>query len=257
MMRMSKQPMHCEILGSGPDLVLLHGWAMHGGVWRGVREQLAMKYRVHLFDLPGHGLSPMLEPGDFNHVVEVINENLPDDCIVCGWSLGGQIAMQLAINNPERIRKLVLVATTPCFVQQQDWPWGMEHRFLQFFLENLHLNYKTTINRFLTLQINGEQRSTHVLTQLRAYFFERERPDYAALQKGLAILQTNDLRGKLQNITQPVLLLHGDRDVITHPSAAQWMARQLKNARLVMFPQCGHAPFLSDPEQFVTCIHAF
>lgn len=97
----------------------------------------------------------------------------------------------------------------------------------------------------------------HVLTQLRAYFFERERPDYAALQKGLAILQTNDLRGKLQNITQPVLLLHGDRDVITHPSAAQWMARQLKNARLVMFPQCGHAPFLSDPEQFLTCIHAF
>ncbi|MEZ5623317.1 MAG: alpha/beta fold hydrolase [Nitrosomonas sp.] len=60
---MSKQPMHCEILGNGPDLVLLHGWAMHGGVWRGVREQLAMKYRVHLFDLPGHGLSPMLEPG--------------------------------------------------------------------------------------------------------------------------------------------------------------------------------------------------
>jgi pimeloyl-[acyl-carrier protein] methyl ester esterase len=165
--------------------------------------------------------------------------------------------MQLAINDPGRIKKLVLVATTPCFVQQQDWPWGMEHRFLQLFLENLHLNYKTTINRFLTLQINGERHSTQALTQLRTYFFERERPDYAALQKGLTILQTNDLRSKLQDIKQPVLLLHGDHDVVTHPSAAQWMALRLKNARLVMFPHCGHAPFLSDPEQFVTCIHAF
>lgn len=248
---------HCETLGNGPDLILLHGWAMHGGVWQGIRDQLAMRYRVHLFDLPGHGLSPSLEPGDFSHIVEIISENLPDDCIVCGWSLGGQIAMQLAINDPGRIKKLVLVATTPCFVQQQDWPCGMEHRFLQLFLENLHLNYGTTINRFLTLQINGEQHSTHVLAQLRTYFFSRERPDYATLQKGLVILQTNDMRSKLQDIKQPVLLLHGDRDAITHPSAAQWMARQLKNARLVMFPHCGHAPFLSNPEQFIACINAF
>jgi pimeloyl-[acyl-carrier protein] methyl ester esterase len=257
MTRMTKRAIHSETLGSGPDLVLLHGWAMHGGVWQGVRDQLAMRYRVHLFDLPGHGFSPAHEPGDFNHVIEIINENLPSDCIVCGWSLGGQIAMQLAINDPGRIKKLVLVATTPCFVQQQDWPWGMEHRFLQLFLENLHLNYKTTINRFLTLQINGERHSTQALTQLRTYFFERKRPDYAALQKGLTILQTNDLRSKLQDIKQPVLLLHGDHDVVTHPSAAQWMTLRLKNARLVMFPHCGHAPFLSDPEQFVTCIHAF
>jgi pimeloyl-[acyl-carrier protein] methyl ester esterase len=257
MKRMTKRAIHCETLGSGPNLVLLHGWAMHGGVWRGVRDQLAMQYRVHLFDLPGHGFSPAHEPGDFNQVVAIINEHLPGDCIVCGWSLGGQIAMQLAINDPERIKKLVLVATTPCFVQQHDWSWGMELRFLQLFLENLHLNYKTTINRFLTLQINGERHSAHALTQLRAYFFERQRPDYTALQRGLAILQTNDMRRKLQDIKQPVLLLHGDHDVITHPSAAQWMARQLKNARLVMFSGCGHAPFLSDPDQFVTCIHAF
>lgn len=256
-MCMAKQAIHCETLGSGPDLVLLHGWAMHGGVWQGVRDQLAMRYRVHLFDLPGHGLSPAHDPGDFNHVVEIIHEYLPDDCMVCGWSLGGQIAMQLAVNDPGRVKKLVLVATTPCFVQRQDWPWGMERRFLQLFLENLHLNYKTTINRFLTLQINGEQHLTHTLAQLREYFFERERPDYVALQKGLAILQTNDMRNKLRDIEQPVLLLHGDHDVITHPSAAQWMVQQLKNARLVMFPHCGHAPFLSNPEQFITCIDAF
>jgi len=235
----------------------LHGWAMHGGVWKGVRDQLAERYRVHLVDLPGHGLSPACEPGDFDQVVEIIRNYLPDESIVCGWSLGGQIAMQLALNEPQRVKKLVLVATTPCFVQQQGWEWGMESRFLQLFMENLYLNYKTTINRFLTLQVNGGRDLTNTLAQLREYFFERERPDYDALQKGLVMLQTNDMRTKLQAIGQPVLLLHGDSDVITHPPAAQWMAQHMRNAQLVMFPHCGHAPFLSDPEQFVARIHDF
>ncbi|MCB1936918.1 MAG: pimeloyl-ACP methyl ester esterase BioH [Nitrosomonas sp.] len=252
-----KNTIHSEMVGDGPDLVLLHGWAMHGGVWKGVRDELAKRFRVHLIDLPGHGLSPAQEPGDFNHVVETINDNLPDECIVCGWSLGGQIAMQLALNDPQRVKKLVLVATTPCFVQQPDWPWGMESRFLQLFMENLHLNYKTTINRFLTLQVNGGRDLTNTLAQLREYFFEREQPDYAALRKGLTMLQTNDTRAKFQYVEQPVLLLHGDNDVITHLSAAKWMVQQLKNAKLVMFPHCGHAPFLSDPEQFVTSIYDF
>lgn len=257
MTRMAIPTVHREVLGAGPDLVLLHGWAMHGGVWKGVRDQLAWRYRVHAFDLPGHGLSPAYEPGDFAHVVDIIHANLPDDCIVCGWSLGGQIAMQLALNDATRVKKLVLVATTPCFVQRQDWPWGMESRFLQLFMENLHLNFKTTINRFLTLQIDGEKDLSHTLAQLRGYFFEREQPDYDALQKGLTVLQTNDMRDKLRQIEQPVLLLHGDSDMITHPSAAQWMAQQLRQVELVMFPQCGHAPFLSDPEQFVASIHGF
>ena len=189
------------------------------------------------------------------HVVEIIQDSLPDHCTICGWSLGGQIAMGLALANPLSVKKLILVSTTPCFVKHPDWPWGMESKFLQFFMENLHQNFRTTINRFLTLQINGGRNSTNTLAQLREYFFERDQPDYNALQKGLLILQTNDMRSKLHRIGQPVLLLHGENDMITHPSAAKWMNQQLKNSRLVLFPKCGHAPFITDPERFVGCIN--
>ncbi len=254
---MTRQSVYIETIGEGPNLVLLHGWAMHGGVWRSIRDRLASQYRVHLVDLPGHGHSPAYEPGDFHHMVEIIHANLPEDCIVCGWSLGGQIAMQLALSDPARVKKLVLVATTPYFVQQKNWPWGMESRFLQLFMENLHLNYKTTINRFLTLQINGERDVSNTLTRLRQYFFEREQPDYDALQKGLVVLQTNDMREKLRDIEQPVLIIHGINDVIANPSAAKWMSQQLKNSEIVMFPHCGHAPFLTDPEKFVSCVNEF
>ncbi|MCP5241956.1 MAG: pimeloyl-ACP methyl ester esterase BioH [Burkholderiales bacterium] len=252
---MSGKNVHVETLGSGTDLVLLHGWAMHGGIWNGIRDQLAQQFRLHILDLPGHGLSSACDPGDFDHVVNIIQETLPATYIVCGWSLGGQVAMELALRDSKRVKGLALVSTTPCFVKQYDWPWGMESKFLQYFMENLHQNYRTTINRFLTLQISGEQNMSIALAQLRQFFFERDQPDHNALHKGLLILQTNDMREKLPRIEQPVLLLHGENDMITHRSAAQWMHAQLKHSSLVMFPRCGHAPFLTDPEKFVSSLN--
>ncbi|MDP1933457.1 MAG: pimeloyl-ACP methyl ester esterase BioH [Nitrosomonas sp.] len=249
--------LHVESMGDGPDLVLLHGWAMHSGIWSGVQEQLSQQFRLHLIDLPGHGLSPASEPGTLNHLVEIITKILPEHCIVGGWSLGGQIAMELALREPKRVKQLILISTTPCFAKRDDWKWGMEHKLLQLFLENLKLNYATTINRFLTLQMSGDRDASKILLQLRKHFFQRAEPDPDALLKGLRILQESDLRDRMEAIKQPVLLLHGENDVITHPAAADWMHQQLSQSQRVLFSHCGHAPFLSYPEQFVTCLNEF
>ncbi len=250
-------PVHIETLGQGPDLVLLHGWAMHSGIWGSVRDLLAQRFRVHLIDLPGHGLSPLSEPGTLDHWVETVGEMLPARCMLGGWSLGGQVAMELALREPQRIEKLVLIATTPCFAKRGDWEWGMEHKLLQLFLENLKLNYAATINRFLTLQMSGDRDAGKILPQLRRKFFQRAEPDPDALQKGLKILQHSDLRERIVTIRQPVLIVHGENDVITHPGAADWMHRQLPQSQRVMFAHCGHAPFLSFPEQFVAHLNEF
>lgn len=249
--------LHVETLGQGPDLVLLHGWAMHSGIWGSVRDMLAQRFRLHLIDLPGHGLSPSSEPGTLDHWVEIIAAILPERCMLGGWSLGGQIAMELALREPQRVEKLVLIATTPCFAKRADWECGMEHKLLQLFLENLQVNYNATINRFLTLQMSGDRDAGRLLSQLRKTFFQRAEPDPAALQKGLVVLQYSDLRNRITAIEQPVLIVHGESDVITHPAAADWMHRQLPQSQYVKFAHCGHAPFLSFPEQFVTHLDDF
>lgn len=249
--------LHIESMGHGPDLVLLHGWAMHSGIWNGIQDQLMQQFRLHLVDLPGHGLSPVCEPGTLNHLVEIIAEILPERCMLGGWSLGGQIAMELALCKPQRVQKLVLISTTPCFAKRDDWESGMERKLLQLFLENLKLNYAATINRFLTLQMSGDRDASKILSQLRKHFFQRAEPDPGALEKGLGILQQSDLRDRVAAIQQPVLLLHGENDVITHSAAADWMHQQLPQSQRVMFAHCGHAPFLSYPEQFVTCLNEF
>lgn len=249
--------LHIETLGQGPDLVLLHGWAMHSGIWGSVRDLLAPQFRVHLVDLPGHGLSPASEPGTLDHLAGMVAEILPKRCMLGGWSLGGQVAMELALREPQQVEKLVLISTTPCFAWQDDWTFGMDRKLLQMFLENLKLNYATTITRFLTLQMSGDRDAGKILSQLRKSFFQRAEPDPAALEKGLRILQHSDLRDRIAAITQPVLIVHGDNDVITHPAAADWMHRQLSQSRHVMFAHCGHAPFLSYPEQFVAHLNEF
>ena len=113
--------LHIETLGQGPDLVLLHGWAMHSGIWGSVRDQLAQRFRLHLIDLPGHGLSPLSETGTLEHWAEIVAGTLPERCVLGGWSLGGRVAMELALREPQRVEKLVLLATTPCFAKLSDW----------------------------------------------------------------------------------------------------------------------------------------
>ena len=164
------------------------------------------------------------------------------------------MAVELALRTPQRVRKLVLVSTTPCFVKREDWQWGMEVAMLQLFMKNFKRDYATTLSRFLTLQVSGSSDTTAVLAQLRASFSREDKPDEISLQTGLQILFTTDLRKKIVSINQPVMLLHGENDVITNPAAARWMHRQLQNSELIMLPGCGHALFLSHPDQFIASL---
>ncbi|MBP0132752.1 MAG: alpha/beta fold hydrolase, partial [Nitrosospira sp.] len=185
-------------------------------------------------------------------MVEKVAEVLPDDCTVCGWSLGGQVSVELALQLPQRVKKLMLVSTTPCFIKRKDWRWGMEEEMLQLFMKNLNRDYVTTLDRFLSLQVKGSIDTTAVLEKLRASFSHDRKLNETSLQAGLQILLTTDLRNKIEKISQPVVLMHGENDIITHPSAARWMHQQLPSSELVMVPSCGHAPFLSHPDNFIT-----
>src|SRR5690606_2169893 len=158
---------HIETTGSGPDLVMLHGWAMHSGVGDGVAESLSQRFRLHLVDLPGHGASWDCALDTLEQMTEVIAGQLPDRYSVCGWSLGGQVAIRLALRAPEGVRQLILVASTPCFARRADWPWGMDASTLTLFMENLARDYTQTLNRFLTLQVSGSDDQTRVLARLR------------------------------------------------------------------------------------------
>ena len=121
--------LHVESRGSGPDLVLLHGWALHGGVWGPWLDELAKHARLHVLDLPGHGRSAAVAtPGDLGALARAVSGSVPPGAAVLGWSLGGMVALELARQRLADITALVLIATTPSFVRRSDWPHGTDPR---------------------------------------------------------------------------------------------------------------------------------
>lgn len=248
--------LHVERIGRGPDLVLLHGWGLHGGVWQGFGEALARRYRVHVPDLPGHGASAPVTPYTLETLAQAVAQALPEGAHVCGWSLGGQVALRLARDWPERVAGLVLVATTPCFRQRPDWPHGMDEATLTDFARSLEADYEGTLKRFLALTARAGDDARAVIARLRASLFARGRPAPEVLRAGLAILWQADLRPEVARIIQPALVIHGSHDTVTPPAAGRWLAQNLPRGRWLEIAGAAHAPFLSHRAQVTQALEA-
>lgn len=244
-------PLHIETLGHGPDLVMLHGWGMHGGVWNPVKQLLAQHFRLHLVDLPGfgHSAAQMPTPYTLPVLVDAIAAQVPDHTLLCGWSFGGQVTMQWALQRPEQIKKLVLVSSTPKFVNTPDWDHGIHQAVFNQFADGILADYQPAMTRFLSLQAQGGEDARDTVRELREHFFQRQAPSPAALSAGLALLQNNDLRQAVPAIQLPVLMMHGERDRVVPPASGLWLASQL-NAPIEVQAKASHAPFLSHPGWF-------
>lgn len=259
--------------GSGAPLLLIHGWGMHSGLWGRVAEQLAQYFRVLAVDLPGHGYSINNEKGKgqgegqvlplspapfaLDAIVDELSAQFDEPLNVCGWSLGGQIALRWAMRHPQQVQRLVLVASTPCFVRLDDWKYALSVEILEEFAANLQQNYLPTLKRFLALQVRGSEQERELLATLRGALFSHGEADLSALQGGLEILRNCDLRSALPDIKQPALVIAGERDTLIPPQAAQYLASHLPDARLATIRGAAHAPFLSNPDEFVEHILDF
>jgi len=253
-------PLHVDTRGHGPPLVLLHGWAMHSGIWGGLVADLARRHRVHAVDLPGHGFSAPEPSFTIEGVVRSLDAAFAAErspLTVIGWSLGGQIALVWALAHPERIARLVLVAATPRFVTGDGWEHAMPGETLQRFGDELGVAWKATVLRFLTLQMRGSEHGHATLAAMRAELFARGEPSPHTLTEALAVLSTTDLRADVGRIAQPALVIAGDRDTLTPATAGEWLAAAMENGRCARIDGAAHAPFLSHPDEFGKAIRGF
>jgi len=248
---------HIEAIGQGPNLVLIHGWGMHSAVWQPVIKKLSRLFTLHLVDLPGMGFSRPIEPCHLHAMAENLAEILPPNSDIVGWSLGGQVAMRIALDYPEMVRRLVLVGSTPSFVNKSDWQFGMSPDIFSSFAQSVNADYQKTMTQFLTLQCMGSKDARSTVKLLRKKFAERPIPSTQNLQKALQILLDNDLRSEIEFLRKPTLLIHGDRDSLVPVQAAHWMMQQLPMGYLRVVAGSSHAPFLSHQVQFIETLTQF
>ena len=151
--------MHCEThgkaLGDGPDLALVHGWGIDQSAWQPVASALARTFRVHLVGLPGYG-GAAPAAGGFAPTAQRLVAALPAGVILCAWSLGAMLAQHAARLAPERVSRLILVASTPSFTQRADWPHGQPPALLESFATAVGLDPDAARQRFIALLNQGD-----------------------------------------------------------------------------------------------------
>ncbi|RUL73596.1 pimeloyl-ACP methyl ester esterase BioH [Dyella choica] len=238
--------LYIETQGSGPiPLVMLHGWAMHGGIFHPLVDALRERCTMYLVDLPGHGYSRdcglPLEP---KACASAIAEATPS-AIWLGWSLGGVVALQGALDFSQQVRGLAMLCATPRFVSGNDWPQGRDPALVRQLATDLETDYHATIERFLALEVMGSPDPRAELRKLRAEVFARGEPNLRVLQEGIRVLDETDLRSCLPNLKAGNSWWNAGRlDRLVHPSAMEWSA-QISQGEYHLTARAGHAPFLS------------
>jgi pimeloyl-[acyl-carrier protein] methyl ester esterase len=241
------------------DLVLLHGWGFDATVWDDLVPRLSMRWKVRALDLPGHGhaRSSSAEALGFDDAVDALASQVAPGSTIVGWSLGGLFAQRLALRHRAKVERLVLVGSSPCFVQREDWPDALELRVLRWFGRDLEADPGGTLERFVRLNAMNAPGARDAIRRFIRKLRASALPAPETLRTGLAWLEGTDLRGSARELRLPMLLVHGARDAIAPVGAARWLASRAPRAHLAEWPDAAHMPFFSHPDRFVDALEAW
>lgn len=243
--------------GQGENLILLHGWGFHSGIFNELSDELAKDFCVTLVDFPGFGQSPIAD-GDYDlqMLSNAILKIAPANAIYIGWSLGGLVATNIAQYHPNRVSKLINICSSPKFVADNDWP-GIAMKDLEIFSQGLITNYQTTLKNFILLQWHNSNLEYKKIQQLKTNLFQYGTPHIKALIGGLEILDSTDLRKKLSAINCPIQYILGQLDRIVPATVNNYINKLDPKINLKIIPKSSHAPFISNLTETTSHIKDF
>jgi pimeloyl-[acyl-carrier protein] methyl ester esterase len=249
--------LYWQTMGEGDrDLVLLHGWGLNADVWQQAAVRLAPHFRLHLVDLPGYGRSTGFGAMTLAEMADRVRESAPPRAHWLGWSLGGLVASQIALDAPAQVASLITVASSPCFAAQDTWP-GIRPEVLQGFQRQLSEDFQRTVERFLALQTLGTESAKRDVRLLKAVVLEQPMPGVEVLNGGLEILRQADLREPLRALTLPFLRIYGQLDGLVPRKIVPVLDAAWPQSTSVIVDKAAHAPFVSHPETFAQLLIDF
>lgn len=242
-------------------LVLLHGWGLNSAVWQPFIDNLSCDFKevftVITVDLPGFGtnVDVKVSPYSLANVCQQMASTFQQPAIYLGWSLGGLVATQMALTYPKQVLALINVASSPCFVEDEQVSWpGIKPKILEAFHQQLSVDTRKTIDGFLKIQAMGSPHIRQDIKQIARLVMQQSMPSKNTLDESLKLLETSDFRAQLKNITQPFFRLYGSADSLVPKSVANLVTPLTNNSEMYIFPRASHAPFISHLDDFSTII---
>jgi len=229
---------------------------MSSAVWKYQYEGLAGSLRIIAIDLRGHGSSRevagALNFSSFaNDLIDLFEELDLTRALLVGWSMGGQIALQTVSQLSGRLAGMVLVSATPRFAASADFPHALAEKEARGMRLKVQRNSERALAGFYSRMFAVyELEGNPAAAEIKGLLASIVPPDTAASLEALDTLAQTDMRGLLAGITVPTLILNGARDQICLPQASSYLHEHIPDSAQVVFPQSGHAPFLTSADSF-------
>ena len=167
------------------------------------------------------------------------------------------IALEFASRFSSLVSSLTLVAGTPKFVLDESFLCGLPKGELRLLRRRLLKDKIIAFTAFHQLLFTEREKNRQIMLKIRDMVKSNKNISDQALLEGLDILESVDLRSILSSITVPVLVLHGEKDLLCPVQAGQYMHQNISRSQLKVFPDCGHLPFFTREKEFNQIVEDF
>ena len=247
---------HYEAYGRGAPVILLHGWLGSWGYWLDTMETLGRHYRLYALDFWGFGDSGKRREryliSDFVDLVDQFMDRLGiAQAPIVGHSMGGTVALSLALKHPRRVCKVAVVGSPVVgdalhlLLRLAGYPW------IAYMVWHMPTVLRWGIRLF----------SPYITREWRRWYEmqvqDLSRTTLEAFFSSIASLRRTDLRPYLPRLHAPVMSVNGVGDNVVNPNQAALIARYVPRARIEMMSHSRHFPMLDEPEAFNTRLHSF
>lgn len=242
--------------GAGDVLVLIHGHPFDRTMWAPQLDSLSVAMRVIAVDLPGYGESAgpggkVLMRTMARAVLEQLDALGVGRFTVCGLSMGGLVAMEIALSRPQRVAGVILAATTAAPVT----PAEVEQRLAA--AESIEREGMVSVALDMAGKLFGPaaRRDVDLVTSVFSMMMAAPPAGAAAALRGRA--ERPDYATLLRDLHPPALVIAGDHDVYSTAEVTAELVAALPTPEVVEMPGCGHLPNLEDPKRFDAAVRAF
>ena len=251
--------LHYESIGRGQPIILLHGWINSWDVWRDSMIALAQtrNYRVYALDFWGFGdsakgvrtTSSVFRVSSYvDMVYQFMNTLGIQQAPVFGHSMGGTVALQMAMEHPDRINKVAVVGSPVL--------GNSLNPFLRLAgygaIAKLIWRYPILLHSIMRVLLAKDSKEVRQMISR-----DVQRTTIESFFRSIGDLRDTDLRGALPKLDLPTLGIYGVNDNIVSPANAEWLSESTPHTQVSMMQYSRHFPMIDEPDLFLSTLYAF
>ncbi|MCA8831146.1 alpha/beta fold hydrolase [Hymenobacter pini] len=254
---------HVSCYGSGASpLVFAHGFGTDQRVWQYVAPAFASRHQIILFDLMGAGHSDRAAydfaryqtlDGYADDLVNLLRALQLPPVVYVGHSVSGMIGVLAAIRAPELFGRLVLLAASPCYINDGDYPGGFDELEMEEQLSFLEHDYRAWTDAMVPNLVGGDMRADLVNEVLNSF----SRVDPAIARQFARATFLSDYRAVLPQLLVPALVVQCAQDSVAPPEVGRYLHAHLPYSTLHILNTTGHYPHLNAPVATIASLESY